>query len=37
MNTKYLYHIIIKPNEPIIFDPAVETWVAETNEPEYTY
>ena len=26
MNTIYKYHIIIKPNEPIRFDPAVVTW-----------
>ena len=36
MNTIYTYHIIIKPNENILFDPAVETWVPETNEPVYT-
>lgn len=36
MNTIYTYHIIIKPNETILFDPAVETWVPETNEPVYT-
>ena len=36
MNTIYTYHIIIKPNAEVLFDPAVETWVAETNEPVLT-
>ena len=36
MNTKYTYHIIIKPNGAVLFDPAVETWVEETDEPSYT-
>ena len=26
MNTIYTYHVIIKPNEQVLFDPAVETW-----------
>lgn len=26
VNTVYKYHIIIKPNGPVLFDPAVETW-----------
>lgn len=37
MNTIYTYHIVIKPNAPILFDPSVETWVPETDEPVYTY
>ncbi|MCR5326728.1 MAG: fimbrillin family protein [Bacteroidales bacterium] len=37
MNTIYTYHIIIKPNGTILFDPAVETWVPESDEPSYTY
>jgi len=37
MNTVYKYHIIIKPNGVILFDPAVETWVNEADEPTYTY
>ncbi len=37
MNTIYTYHIIIKPNEVILFDPTVETWEPESNEPTYTY
>ena len=35
-NTIYTYHIIIKPNGEILFDPAVEEWVAESTEPSYT-
>ena len=26
VNTVYKYHIIIKPNGPVLFDPAVEAW-----------
>lgn len=37
MNTKYTYHITIKPGGVVLFDPAVEPWVVETNEPVYTY
>lgn len=37
MNTIYTYHIIIKPNGIILFDPTVETWTAETNEPQKEY
>lgn len=33
MNTIYTYHIIIKPNATILFDPSVETWA----EQEATY
>ena len=36
VNTIYTYHIIIKPNGEILFDPAVEEWVEETTEPSYT-
>jgi hypothetical protein len=35
-NTIYTYHIIIKPNGEILFDPAVEEWVEETTQPSYT-
>ena len=37
MNTVYTYHIIIKPNGVILFDPAVETWEPEAQEPVQTY
>lgn len=37
MNTIYTYHIIIKPNGTILFDPAVETWVDEAQEPAKEY
>jgi len=30
MNYKYIYNIIIKPNEPVYFDPAVVQWAEET-------
>ena len=30
MNYKYIYNIIIKPGEPVHFDPAVESWAEET-------
>ena len=30
MNYKYIYNIIIKPGEPISFDPAVVEWESET-------
>lgn len=36
VNTIYTYHIIIKPNGEILFDPAVEEWVNEATEPSYT-
>jgi hypothetical protein len=36
VNTIYTYHIIIKPNGEILFDPAVEEWVEENTEPSYT-
>ena len=32
MNTVYKYHIIIKPNEPVRFDPAVEAWAVVESE-----
>jgi hypothetical protein len=33
-NTIYTYHITIKPTaNRILFDPAVETWASEANEP----
>ena len=35
-NTIYTYHITVKPNGEILFDPAVEEWVEETTEPSYT-
>ncbi len=31
-NTKYLYHITIKPEGKIYFDPAVEPWAEITND-----
>ena len=37
MNTKYIYHITLKPGGVVLFDPAVEPWVVEANEPVYTY
>ena len=36
MNTIYTYHVIIRPNKVVLFDPAVETWAPETDEPVYT-
>lgn len=36
MNTIYTYHVIIRPNKVILFDPAVETWAPEADEPVYT-
>lgn len=37
MNTKYTYHITIRPGGVVLFDPAVEPWVVEANQPGYTY
>lgn len=37
MNTKYTYHITLKPAGVVLFDPAVEPWVVEANQPNYTY
>ncbi len=37
MNTKYTYHITLKPAGVVLFDPAVEPWVIEDNQPNYTY
>lgn len=34
-NTIYTYHITIKPNGEIFFDPAVEVWADAAQEPEY--
>ena len=36
--TTYAYHIIINPaaDNKTLFDPAVEEWTAESNEPTYT-
>lgn len=35
-NTIYKYHIIIKPNGEILFDPAVEEWTTNNNAGTYT-
>lgn len=35
-NTIYTYHIIVKPNGEILFDPAVEEWAQESTEPSFT-
>ncbi|MBO4340635.1 MAG: hypothetical protein J5835_04320 [Bacteroidales bacterium] len=38
MNTIYKYHVIIKPNGPVRFDPAVETWaVVESEDTELNF
>ena len=37
MNTKYTYHITIRPGGVVLFDPAVEPWTVYANEPNYTY
>lgn len=35
-NTIYTYHISVKPNGEVYFDPAVEEWASEATEPTYT-
>ena len=37
MNYRYTYILTIKPNKTVTFDPVVEQWVDEPNQPGYTY
>ena len=37
MNYRYTYILTIKPNKTVSFDPVVEQWIDETNQPEYIY
>ena len=37
MNYRYTYIMTIKPNKTVTFDPVVEPWVDEPNQPGYTY
>lgn len=36
-NYRYTYILTIKPNKTVTFDPVVEQWVDEPNQPGYTY